>query len=120
MKSQIKKALISEKSYLSATTGKFTFLVDKKADKGSIGDEVEKLFGVNVVSVNSANYEGKIKLTRRNRGKRADFKKVIVTLKPGQKIDLFELEKPEEVDTKKAKKINKAKKSENENKEVKE
>lgn len=92
MSNFIKKALISEKSYLSAANGKFTFVVDRHADKNSVAKAVEELFKVNVLSANSANYIGKTKMTKRVAGKRNDFKKVILTLKPGQKIDLFELE----------------------------
>jgi len=106
MSSFIKKALVSEKSYLAATNGKFTFIVDKHADKNSVAKAVEGLFKVNVLSVNTANYIGKIKSTKRVVGKRNDFKKVILTLKPGQKIDLFELESADDKkeDKKKAKK----------------
>lgn len=96
MSSLIKKAVISEKSFVNAAENKFTFIVDKKADKDSIAYECEKLFGVHVIDVNTTNYEGKVKMTRRNQGKRSDFKKAIITLKAGQKIDLFELEQPEE------------------------
>lgn len=117
MSSFIKKALISEKSYLAAANGKFTFIVDKHADKDSVAKAVEGLFKVNVLSVNTANYIGKIKTTKRVTGKRNDFKKVILTLKPGQKIDLFELESDKDKEdkakakkeTKKVEKIEKVK-----------
>ena len=103
MSNNIKKALISEKSYLLATKGKYSFLVDQDSDKEAIKNKIEKLFGVNVLSVNSANYTGKTKMTRRKSGKRANFKKVILTLKAGQKIDLFELENTEETNKKEKK-----------------
>ncbi len=96
MSSLIKKAIISEKSFVKAGESKFTFIVDKRADKESIAYECEKLFGVNVLEVNTANYIGKIKSTKRVKGKRNDYKKALVTVKPGQTIDLFELEAPEE------------------------
>lgn len=108
MSSYIKKALISEKSYLSATSGKFTFLVNKEADKKSIKNKIEKLFNVNVLTVNTANYIGKIKMTKRIQGKRANFKKAFLTLKAGQKIDLFELEKTDNKKEDKKTKVEKA------------
>ena len=111
MSSYIKKALISEKSYLSATNGKFTFLVNKEADKKSVKNKIEKLFGVEVLSVNTINYIGKTKMTKRVQGKRANFKKAILTLKAGQKIDLFELENTEDKKENKKEKTEKSVKS---------
>lgn len=87
-----KKVLVSEKSYQDASVGKFSFVVDQKTSKEEVAKEVEKLFKVNVLKANSMNYEGKIKQTKRKTGKRCNFKKVILTLKAGQKIDLFEIE----------------------------
>lgn len=109
MNNFIKKALISEKSYQDAAKGKFSFIISKQINKETIASAVENLFKVKVLSVNSMNYNGKIKTTKRNRGKRADFKKVILTLKPGDKIDLFEIETAEEKEkkAKASKKVNK-------------
>lgn len=103
MSSFLRKALVSEKSYLSASAGKYTFLVDKVADKKSISNAVEKIFKVHVTSVNTINYIGKKKKTKKNSGKRANFKKAILTLKPGEKIDLFEIEDKEAKKDKKQK-----------------
>lgn len=110
MNNFIKKALISEKSYLSATTGKFTFIVDRHADTNKVAKLVEDLFKVTVLSLNSMNYKGKLKVSRKNRGKRADFKKVILTLKPGDKIDLFEMETAEKKEKAKKEKVTEEKK----------
>ena len=99
----IKKALISEKSFGSASNDKFTFVVDKRADKEEIAQNCESLFGVTVLDVNTANYKGKIKMSKKGRGSRSDFKKAIITVKKGQKIDLFEVET--EKDKKKNQKI---------------
>jgi large subunit ribosomal protein L23 len=92
----LKRALISEKSFAQATKGKFSFAVDQSATKEIVAKSVEELFGVNVLSVNILNTIGKIKRSKKGFGKRSDCKKAIVTLKKGQKIDLFEIEKPEE------------------------
>jgi len=104
----IKKALISEKSFGSAANDKFTFIVDKKAGKDEIAENCESLFGVTVIDVNTANYKGKIKMSKKGRGARSDFKKAVVTVKKGQKIDLFEVE------TEKDKKKNQKAKDQNE------
>lgn len=103
----LKKPLISEKSFQMAAAGKFSFQVDKKADKFSIAEVIKELFNVEVVSVNVTNYVGKVKRGKKGMGKRSNFKKAFVTLKSGQKIDLFEIEKPK--DEKKSKAESKAK-----------
>ena len=87
-----KKVLVSEKSYQAAANGKFSFVVDRKTSKEAVTKAVEDLFKVNVTKANSMNCDGKIKQTKRKAGKRSDYKKVILTLKAGQKIDLFEIE----------------------------
>jgi len=96
MSSLIKKAIISEKSFREAASNKFTFMVDGRADKDAIVAACEKLFGVNVLTVNTTNIRGKIKSTKRVKGKRSDYKKAVITVKAGQKIDLFELETAED------------------------
>ena len=84
--------LISEKSMNNAGLGKFTFKVSKKADKKQIKKEIEERFKVDVLSVATTIIKGK---KRRFGAKRIEvalpsFKKAIVKLKPGQKIDLFD------------------------------
>ncbi len=99
----LKRALVSEKSFSKATEGKFTFVVDKSATKETVAQSIEELFGVNVLSVNIANIIGKVKRSKKGLGKRSDYKKAIVALKKGQKIDLFEIEQPEEKEKNKKK-----------------
>lgn len=89
----LKKAMISEKSFQMAAEGKFCFIVDKSADKNTVADAVAELFSVDVLDVNMSNYIGKEKRTKKGAGKRSNYKKAIVTVKKGQKIDLFEVEK---------------------------
>ena len=90
----IKKPVITEKmTAISEKLNQFAFIVDKNANKYQIKDAVEELYGVKVVSVNTMNYEGK-KKSRYTKsgvvsGKRAAFKKAIVTLKEGDTIDFF-------------------------------
>lgn len=112
MNNLIKKILVSEKSFAAASGGKYTFIVDKAMPKESIAKAVEGLFTVSVLSVNSMNYKGKVKSTKRKMGVRNNFKKVILSLKPGQKIDLFEIESNEKENKKEKTKEVKAEKKE--------
>ena len=80
--------VVSEKSYGLLDEGKYTFLVDPRADKTEIKLAVEKIFGVKVASVNTINRVGKARRTRFGTGRRKDTKRAIVTLKSGT-IDIF-------------------------------
>ena len=68
----------------------YSFLVDREANKAEIAEAVEKLFKVNVVAVRTSIHRGKTKRIGRSIGRRANWKRAIVTLKEGQSIDLFE------------------------------
>jgi large subunit ribosomal protein L23 len=81
--------VVSEKSYGLLDEGKYTFLVDPKADKVQIRQAVEQIFGVKVVGVNTINRPGKRKRTRYGYGKRKDTKRAIVSLAEGERIDIF-------------------------------
>lgn len=88
------KPLISEKTdALSQDLGKYTFIVDKRANKIEIRKAVEEAFNVNVTSVNTAVMPGKLKVkfTRAGvqRGRKSSFKKAIVTLAKGEEIDFY-------------------------------
>lgn len=85
--------IISEKSMQQGGKGRFTFKVKGEGDKKAIKDAVEKLFKVNVVSVTTAIIKGR---TRRGGPRREErvlssWKKAVVTLKDGQKIDIFDI-----------------------------
>ena len=82
--------VISEKSQVSATQGKYVFKVDPKSEKIEIGRAVEQLFNVKVKAVNVINVAGKAKRMGRSvkMGRRPDWKKAIVTLQEGS-IELF-------------------------------
>jgi len=78
-----KGALLTEKH------NKYVFRVSPEANKLQIKSAIEKLFGKKVVDVNTCNYDGKKKRQRTaNYGRTAHWKKAIVTLKEGEKIDL--------------------------------
>ncbi len=68
----------------------YSFIVDKKATKIDVARAVENLFKVTVEGVRTNIVRGKIKRVGRNIGKRPNYKKAIVTLKEGDKIELFE------------------------------
>ena len=86
----LKQMLLSEKSSkLSSELGQYTFEVFRYANKHAIAEAVEKTFKVTVRRVNVQNYPGKNKKSRQGRpSMTSDFKKAIVTLKAGDKIEL--------------------------------
>ncbi len=82
--------VISEKAYGLIDDNVYTFFVHPNSNKTQIKIAVEKIFGVKVASVNTANRQGKRKRTRAGFGKRKNTKRAIVTLADGSKpIDLF-------------------------------
>jgi large subunit ribosomal protein L4 len=81
--------VISEKSYGLLDLNKYTFLVDRRANKSQIKIAVERVFKVKVTEVNTANRAGKRKRTRFGWGRRNATKRAIVTLVPGDRIDIF-------------------------------
>ena len=89
----IYRPIVTEKITNLQDKGVYAFEVDPKANKIDIARAVAKKFNVTVENVRTMNYHGKTKaqMTRRGRfvGKTAHFKKAIVTLKQGDKIELF-------------------------------
>ena len=85
------KPVVTERSMDDMNDNKYTFVVDRKSNKTEIKSAVEKVFGVKVSKVNTMNVLGKIKRQGATSGKRADWKKAIVTLSPDSKgIEFFE------------------------------
>ncbi|MHB8580041.1 MAG: 50S ribosomal protein L23 [Ignavibacteriaceae bacterium] len=87
--------MITEKmTNLAADKGKYGFLVSTSANKIEIAKAIEKRFEVHVVNVRTINHPGKIKTQFRKggryTGRTSKFKKAIITLKEGEKIELFE------------------------------
>lgn len=80
--------VVSEKSYGLLDEGKYTFLVDPRANKTEIKIAIERIFDVKVDSVNTINRKGKTRRTRFGTGKRKDTKRAIVSLREGS-IDIF-------------------------------
>ena len=87
----IKGPIITEKLDMARERlRQYSFIVDKKATKVDVARAVESLFKVTVEGVRTNIVRGKIKRVGRNIGKRPNYKKAIVTLKEGDKIELFE------------------------------
>jgi len=87
----IKRPILSEKTTLQKEeTNKITFEVDPRANKIEIKQAVEKIFKVKVNNVHTMMVRGKVKRQGRFSGKRPDWKKAIVSLKPGDKVSFLE------------------------------
>ncbi len=85
------RPLNTEKSnILKEENNKVTFEVDRRANRVEIRNSVEKVFNVSVESVRTIQVKGKYKQRGRIIGKRRDWKKAIVTLMPGERIDFFD------------------------------
>ena len=83
--------MITEKSTRQKEEGRqYVFEVDRDANKIEIQTAIERLFKVKVLQVRTSNVLGKMKRLGRRYGKRADWKKAVVTLKEGDRIDFFE------------------------------
>ena len=85
------RPIVTEKSTALMEQGKYTFRVPLAATKIQIRQAVEQIFKVKVQAVNTMRYEGKLKRMGRTQGRRSDWKKAVVTLKPGEAIELFEV-----------------------------
>jgi large subunit ribosomal protein L23 len=87
----IRRPLITEKSTLQKELhNQLAFEVDRRANKIEIKKAVEQIFKVQVKDVRTMHYQGKRKRLGRMEGRRSHWKKAIVTLQPGEKIDFFE------------------------------
>ncbi|MDP2726786.1 MAG: 50S ribosomal protein L23 [Dehalococcoidia bacterium] len=84
------RPVITEKNTLLGEHGKYTFEVDRHANKPQIGEAVERAFKVKVVAVNICTIPGKMRRVGKSRGLTSPWKKAVVTLQKGQKIELFE------------------------------
>jgi large subunit ribosomal protein L23 len=86
--------ILSEKSVtIKDSQNRYTFRVNPKSNKTEIKKAVETLFKVKVSAVRTANLPGKLHKVGRHEGYRSDWKKAVVTVKAGQKIDMTDLPK---------------------------
>lgn len=84
------KPIVTERSASLMEANKYTFRVDREANKIEIKHAVESIFKVDVVQVTTMNVQGKLKRQGRTQGKTPNWKKAIITLKAGQRIPIFE------------------------------
>jgi len=84
------RPVISEKSYALIAEGKYTFRVHDRAHKTQIAQAVQDVFDVHVTDVRTAKVHSKPKRRGLHKGKTRAWKKAIVQLAPGQRIELFE------------------------------
>jgi large subunit ribosomal protein L23 len=84
------RPVVSEKSYALIGEGKYTFRVDDRAHKTQIAQAVEEIFSVKVSAVRTAKVRPKPKRRGLHQGKTRGWKKAIVQLAPGERIELFE------------------------------
>jgi large subunit ribosomal protein L23 len=82
--------VVSEKSYALMADGKYTFRVDHRAHKTQVAKAVEEIFGVSVVAVRTLQMRSKPKRRGLHSGRTRSWKKAVVELAPGDRIELFE------------------------------
>ena len=86
----LRRPLITEKDSILQAQGKYAFEVAREANKNQIKQAVEKAFKVKVTAVNVTNVPGKTRRIGRQQVLTPSWKKAIVTLQPGNKIEIFE------------------------------
>ncbi|MBI2514732.1 50S ribosomal protein L23 [Candidatus Wolfebacteria bacterium] len=85
----LKQVWITEKSADLSKRNKYVFAVDKKSNKSEIKKAVETAYGVGVRDVNILNTASKVKRLGKTGGRVLGFKKAVVSLKPGHKLDVM-------------------------------
>ncbi|MBI4307762.1 MAG: 50S ribosomal protein L23 [Chloroflexi bacterium] len=86
----LRRPIVTEKSTALQERGKYTFEIHVQATKREVKEAVEKVFNVKVLKINVLRIPGKLKTFGRRKIQRAPTKKAIVTLRPGDKIQIFE------------------------------
>jgi len=87
----LKRPVLTEKSnYQADALHRYTFEVDRRANKLDVRNAVESIFNVTVLDVNMIRVRGKKRRFGRTIGRTSDWKKAMVTLAPGQSLKLFE------------------------------
>ena len=86
----IRRALITEKSTIAKDENKYVFEVDRRANKIEVAKAVEGLFKVKVLNVHVMNVTGKKKRVGKILGEKRSWKKAVVTVAPGSRIEIYE------------------------------
>jgi large subunit ribosomal protein L23 len=84
------RPIVSEKTYVLAEVGKYTFRVHEKAHKTQIRQAIEKLFDVKVVDVRTSSVKSKPKRRGTTSGRSRQWKKAYVQVRPGDTIPIFQ------------------------------
>ena len=86
----LRRPLITEKNTMLQAQGKYAFEINREANKQQVKQAVEKAFKVKVTAVNTLTMAGKTRRVGRQQVVTPSWKKAIVTIKPGDKIEFFE------------------------------
>jgi len=86
----LRRPLVTEKNTAMQMQGKYVFEVADRANKAQVKEAVETAFKVEVIQVNVMTVHGKRKRMGRREVQKPSWKKAVITLKPGDKIELFE------------------------------
>ena len=86
------RPIITEKSMTGTNSGRYTFAVAKAATKQEIAQAVAESFKVDVIAVNTLTVKGKVRKVGKRLGKQSDWKKAVVTLAEGQRIERYFVE----------------------------
>ncbi len=86
----LRRPIVTERSTNMREQNKYVFEVAPTATKGQIREAVETAFKVNVTAVNTMNFFGKVRRRGASSGQQPDWKKAVVTIKPGQEIKYAE------------------------------
>ena len=86
------RPIITEKSMTGTNSGRYTFAVAKAATKQEIAQAVADSFKVDVIAVNTLTVKGKVRKVGKRVGKQSDWKKAVVTLAEGQRIERYFVE----------------------------
>jgi large subunit ribosomal protein L23 len=86
----ILRPVVTERTTDASEAGVYTFIVAKDANKVEIRQAIESLFGVKVAGVRTLNYRGKWRRVGRSIGRRPAYKKAVVQLAAGERIDVYE------------------------------
>ncbi len=82
------KPLVTEKSAIAESKNKYSFVVNRNANKNQVREAVAEIYGVKAVKVNIINTDGRPMRFGRSMGRRSDYKKAVVTLPAGSTIDI--------------------------------
>jgi large subunit ribosomal protein L23 len=84
------KPLITEKNTMLGAENKYTFKIDRRANKTQVKEAVETIFKVDVVAVNTIRVPSKTRRVGKTLGQTQEWRKAVVTLRQGQRIEIFE------------------------------